>query len=238
MPVFVVAVVAILGLFVLMAVLAYKREQKRIATLLGLCRSKGWQFSKIDPFGLAQRWPGEPFESGYARTAENVITGEFQAHPIVAFDYSYKEDSTDSKGNRTTSTYHFAIVAMGMPCALPGLHVGPEGLLSRLGQALGMQDIELESEDFNRTFRVRCPDPKFATDILTPRNMEMLLASGKCEFRFVGSDILWIRGGVMDPVEVDRATHVMAALIGGVPSFVWRDYGLERPVTPSPGNLT
>ena len=237
----ILAVFALLALFVTYAIYAYKKNQARIASLVGLCRSNGWQFSPHDPFGLPQRWGGTPFDSGYARHAQNVVTGEHNGHPLVAFDYSYKEDSTDSKGNRQTRTYHFGVVALGMPCALPELHVGPEGVFSRIGKAIGVQDIELESEEFNRRFRVRCPDPKLATDILTPRTMETLLANGKIRFRLVGADAVAYESGLLDPVEVLRAAHVLSAVVDGVPSFVWRDYGLTappRPVrTPSPGKL-
>jgi Protein of unknown function (DUF3137) len=232
-------IAALVGLFITYAVYAYRKHQARLASLVQLCAARGWQFSPTDPWGLPRRWDGHPFDSGYDRTAEHVIAGEYEGHPLIAFDYSYKQDSTDSKGNRTTSTYRFAVVALGMPCALPALHVRPEGVLSRIGQVIGFEDIELESEDFNRRFRVRCPDKKFAMDVLSPRTMEHLLASGKSEFRFAGSDVLAFDSGCLDPVEILRAAHVMAGVIAGVPTFVWRDYGLqERPVTPSPGNLT
>lgn len=236
----VLAIVALVGLFVTFTIYQHKKNQARLAGLFSVCHANGWQFTPHDPWGLPNRWDGTPFDQGYDRRAENVITGEHQNHPLVAFDYSYKTDSTDSKGNRTTTTHRYAVVALGMPCALPGLHVGPEGVFSRIGKAVGMQDIELESEDFNRAFRVRCPDAKLATDILTPRTMEMMLASGRIRFRFVGSDALAYDNGCLDAHELLRAAHVLANVVDGVPSFVWRDYGLtqERPATPSPRNLT
>jgi hypothetical protein len=237
------AIVAVAGLFITYAVYAYKKNQARLAALHHLVASQGWQFTPHDPWGLPSRWHGTPFNAGYDRRAENVITGEHQGHPLVAFDYSYKTDSTDSKGNRTTTTHRYWVAALGMPCALPELHVGPEGVFSRIGKAVGFQDIELESEDFNRAFRVRCPDAKLATDILTPRTMEMMLASGAIKFRFVGTDAVAYDNGCLEAHELVRAAHVLANVVDGVPSFVWRDYGLPespqaRPATPSPRNLT
>lgn len=233
------AIASLAALFITIAVYQYKKHQARLASLVQLAQAKGWQYTPHDPWGLPQRWDGTPFDDGYDRTAEHVITGEHDGHPVVAFDYSYKTDSTDSKGHRQTTTHRYAVVALGLPCALPGLHVGPEGVFSRIGQAIGFQDIELESEDFNRRFRVRCPDPKFASDVLSPRTMEMLLANGAIRFRFAGSDVVSYESGCLEPMTVLRAAHVMSQLVAGIPSFVWRDYGLtERPVTPSPGNLT
>ena len=233
------AIAAVIGLIVTAAIYSYKKNQARIASLMSLARSKGWQFSANDPFGLPGRWRGTPFDQGYDRRAANVVTGEHNGHPLVAFDYSYKEDSRDSEGRTSTTTYCFGIVALGMPCALPELHVGPEGVFSRLGKVMGMQDIELESEDFNRAFRVRCPNPKLATDVLTPRTMEALLAAGKFRFRIVGTDILAYESGTLDAVEILRAVHVLSDVVDGVPTFVWRDYGLyDRPVTPTQGNAS
>jgi hypothetical protein len=241
MPFGFLAIAAIAALFITIAVYQFKKNQARIASLVQLCASKGWTITPYDPFGLPDRWDGAPFGQGYARHAQNVVTGNVGDHPMVAFDYSYKEDSTDSKGNRQTSTYHYAVVALGMPCALPELQVGPEGMFSRIGKVIGIEDIELESEDFNRRFRVRCPDPKFATDCLPPRTMEHLLANGDVRFRFAGSDAVAFDSGMLTPMGLLHAAHVLAGVVDGVPSFVWRDYGLtEAPATPqpSPGNLT
>ena len=233
---------AFAALFVTYAVYAHRKNQARLAGLAALCQSQGWQFTGHDAWGLPHRWHGTPFDSGFDKHAENVITGEHQGHPLVAFDYSYKTQSRDSKGNTTTTTHRYMVVALGMPCALPELHVGPEGVFSRIGKAVGLEDIELESEDFNRAFRVRCPDPKLATDILTPRTMEMMLASGPIRFRLVGSDALAYNNGCLDAPELQRAAHILANVVDGVPSFVWRDYGLpdQRPVPPtmSPRNPT
>jgi hypothetical protein len=221
-----VVVAAVVALFVTLAVIGYKRNQARLAAIQSLCLSNGWQFQAGDPFNLPGRWPGTPFDQGYDRRAKNVVTGEVKGRPMIAFDYSYKTDSTDSKGNRTTSTHPFAIYALGMPCALPELHLAPESVFGRLGTALGVQDIELESEDFNRKYRVRCPDPKLATDVLTPRTMEMLIAAPKMRFRFAGSDVVCFEGGCISAAEIINRTTALANVLDGVPAFVWKDYGL------------
>jgi hypothetical protein len=223
-----------------LAVMSYKRNQERIAALASLAASKGWQFSAFDPWNLPDRWQDDPFGQGFGRRATNVVSGEVSGHPMVAFDYEYKTQSTDSKGNTTTQTHCYAVYALGMPCALPYLEVSPESVFSRLGQALGMQDIELESEDFNRKFRVRCHDPKLATDVLTPRTMQLLLQAGGAHFRFAGTDIVGYDSGHLTAVDLLNATAVLAHVLHGVPGFVWKDYGLgdRQASTPSPGSLT
>ena len=217
---------AMVALFVTIAVVAYKRNQARLAAIQSLCMSNGWAYSARDPFGLPHRWSGTPFGIGDDRQAKNVVTGEVKGRPMIAFDYSYETHSTDSKGNRTTTTHNYGIYALGMPCALPELHLGPEGVFSRIGKAVGMQDIELESEEFNRKYRVRCPDPKLATDVLTPRTMEMLIAAPKMRFRFAGTDLVCYENGCISAAEILNRTAVLAMVLDGVPAFVWKDYGL------------
>ncbi|HEU0130930.1 MAG TPA: DUF3137 domain-containing protein [Mycobacteriales bacterium] len=234
---------AVFAIFVALAIVSYRRNQQRLATIASLCLSKGWQFLAGDPFGLPMRWPGPPFDQGYDRHAFDVVTGEVGGHPMVAFDYEYKTDSTDSEGRRTTTTHRYAVCALGMPCVLPELSVAPEGVFSRIGQALGMQDIELESEAFNRAYKVRCPDRKLATDVLTPRTMELLLRGEKMRFRFSGTDVVSWHDGQLQPADLLNRTAILAGVIDGVPSFVWKDRGLSDPPVPpspqpSPGSLT
>jgi hypothetical protein len=222
----IVLIAAGIALVVTLVVVGYKRNQARLQAIQQLCLSKGWQYTARDPFGLPHRWSGTPFNVGDDRTARNVVTGEVGGRPMISFDYSYTTESRDSEGRTSTTTHHCAIYALGMPCALPELHLGPEGVFSRIGKAVGMQDIELESEEFNRRYRVRCPDPKLATDVLSPRTMEMLIAAPKMRFRFAGTDLVCYENGCISAVEILNRTAVLARVLDGVPAFVWKDRGL------------
>lgn len=210
--------------FVVAGVVSYVRHlraRRRAAELAAYCASQGWRFSPDDPYGLAYRWDGPPFDTGRRRRVRNVISTEVDGRAMVAFEYSYVV-----RQGKHTKTYEYAVVALGMPCPLPGLHVAPEGVLSRLGTVLGMEDIELESEDFNRMFRVRCPSPKFAHDVLTARTMQALLSMGPVELRFAGSDALCYEPGHLDPAGILARVHALKTVLAGIPSYVWRDRGV------------
>ena len=47
--------------------------------------------------------------------------------------------------------------------------------MTRLGDHLGLRDVELEYDDFNRRFRVKCDDQKFAFSLLDGQMMQWLL---------------------------------------------------------------
>lgn len=217
--VFAVLVVAI-GVF---GFLAAKRRREAFTALAA---SRGWTYSERDD-RWTEAFEGHPFGRGHSRRADNVLTGQYDSRAFVAFDYVYytTESSTDANGNHTTRevSHTFAVVAVDTGVAFPELEVAPEGFFSRVVGRLTDTDIELESEDFNRAFRVTCPDRKFASDILHPRMMEQLLRSPDAAFRFTGTHVLTATNGQADLSQVEANLAFLDAVIDQVPEFVWRD---------------
>jgi hypothetical protein len=203
-------------------------NQKRVEALGRFCLAKGWQFSDSD-YSLTARWTGEPFFHGSERKATAVVRGTVQrpagAWPFVAFDYTYVTESSNGKGGRTKTTHRYAVCAVTLPTWLPALTLAPENVLTRLGNVVAGDDVELESEDFNRQYRVHAPDRKFASDVLPPRTMHMLLARPTLHFRIDGRDVLcWETGGTTPTTLLPRLA-TLADFVAGIPDFVWHDYG-------------
>lgn len=234
--VFAIVAFAIVGIA---AYVGWKREQERRTTLFQFALSRGWRYDVIDPLGLPDRWPGSPFGLGEKRQASNVIRGSLDGRELLAFDYRYVTSSTDADGDRHETTHRFHVCVMRMPGWLPPLSVTPESVLSRLGQALGADDIELESEDFNRRYRVSAPDAKFACDVLTPRMMELLLRLPPARWRTVGNDLLCWAQGRASTGDIVVRTAGMSEVIGLVPAFVWKDHGYDPGIRhPAQGGQT
>lgn len=212
--------------FPLVAFLAYRswrQEQQRREQLLAWATTNGYGFSVRDDTWCS-RWSGAPFGQGDDRRALNVVTGRHADRPFVAFDYIYETHSTDSKGNRTTQTHNFVVTALQLSAWLPTLQVTPESVFSRIGNVLGFDDIELESEDFNRRFRVHAQDRKFACDVLNPRTMEALLHAPEASWRIEGVDILTWSTGRLLPASLAPMTATLDLVLTGIPSFVWKDH--------------
>jgi hypothetical protein len=205
----------------------WQREQKRRALLLQWAAANNWTFEARDDQWCG-RWTGEPFNEGDHRRALNVLTGLWKGKPFASFDYSYQTHTSDGKGGQSTTTHHYAVSSVQLPTYLPRLQVTPENLLTRLGNAVGITDIELESEDFNRAFRVHANDPKFASDVLTPRTMQMLLTRPHFSWRIEGADILCWEQGEQQPAEVMARVATMLDVVAGIPSFVWHDNGVDN----------
>lgn len=217
---FVALVVAVLiGVFVL--------ERKRRERLLQFALMRGWEYVGQDP-GLVDLFGGDPFGEGEDRKARNVLTGQECGRPFTAFDYSYETRSTDSKGHTSTATHRFGVCVVPLPVPLGTVEVVPENVLTRMALAVGvLSDIDLESEDFNRRFRVRATDRKLACDILTPPTMAYLISVTPEAWRLEGGHVVSWHPGRLDAAEVVRTCAVLGRVLDGIPSFVWRDAGLR-----------
>ena len=80
----------------------------------------------------------------------------------------------------------------------------------------------MESEDFNRAFTVRCPNRKFAFDVLHPQMIELLMHWPELGWRFERDSMLVVRNGSHSIQEVDAKIQVMDAIIDRIPEFVWK----------------
>jgi hypothetical protein len=218
---------ALFGLVVIVvgiaAYLAYEAEQKRRRLLQGFALSSGWDYRARDD-SWTERFDGGPFGQGDHRRADNVLAGRYGERDMVAFDYSFQTHSNDSKGNRQTTTHRYTVCALRLPAYLRELELSPESLLTRVATAVGFADVELESEDFNRRYRVRARDPKFAYDVLHPRTMDALLARRPLHLRISGADALCWESGRLKPPQLLEHLSTLALLVDGIPSFVWSDH--------------
>jgi hypothetical protein len=224
------------GLVLVLAVgiYSYQADKKRRALLQAYAQSNGWTYLARDD-SWCSRFEGTPFGQGDSRKASNILTGSYDGLPMVAFDYSYETSTTDSKGHRSKTTHRYAVCALQLPAWLPELELSPESALTRLAGHLGFGDVELESEDFNRHYRVSARNPKFAYDVLHPRTMQTLLGRPALHMRLSGADAVCWENGRLEPAELVARLSTLLVVIRGIPSFVWSDHApsAEHPGAPA-----
>jgi hypothetical protein len=217
---FLLLFLAFLGLMVVLVVVGYQQAKKRREGLAAFAAARGWVYRQDDP-SLVSRFNGSPFGTGSTRRATNCLYGAHAERPMVAFDYSYTT-SSGSGDKRTTTTHRYSVVAMNLGVVVPPLAVSPEGAVGRFFGRLTNRDIELESEDFNRAFTVTAHDRRFASDVLHPQMMQMLLQWPALGWRLEGDSMLVVRSGHHAPHEVDATLAVMDAILDRIPEHVWR----------------
>jgi hypothetical protein len=170
--------VLVLGLIITLAIFGAIAARKRREELAALALRLGLTYAAEKDHNLAARFGFlDHLARGSNRYAYNILSGVYQNREVLVFDYHYETHSTDSKGRRQTHHHHSSFFILMLPQSFPELRITREGLLSKLAQAFGYDDIDLESAEFSRTFCVRGKDKKFAYDICHATMMEYLLAN-------------------------------------------------------------
>lgn len=217
-------------------VMGYVADRRRRERLLVWSAQQRWQWQGTDA-GLVDFLPGEPFGRGDRRSIRNVLQGPWGGRPGLAFDYTFTV-TTGSGKNRRTQTHRHAVVALLLPAPLPRVHVGPENVFHRIAQGFGFDDIDVESDAFNRRYRVQAADRRDAFAILHPRLVETLTQVEPVEWRTE----LSVRGpvlvswwtGTLDTVQLQHRLILLDRIVDSVPDYVWRQAGWE-PITPDAG---
>jgi len=203
--------------------LHHKAHQKKVAELTAYAARRGWHYTERDR-SLTDRFVGRPFGGGHGRDAKHVLSGEYRGRQVLIFEYSYKE-TTGSGDDRRTETYRHTVVSAGTPAPRPTLELTRETFGRKLLGFVGVRDLQLESEQFNDTFRISTEDDKFAYDILHPRMMEWLLADNRAmrlPFRFERADLVVWDSDQLDPANLGWMVDFVCDVLDRVPGFVWK----------------
>lgn len=161
--------------------LQWKMEAKRREELATLAMQGGWDFSPNKDHGIGRLCDFDIFNRGEDRCAFNTITGTVQYGDyqcqLDMGDFRYKVVTRSSKGHRSTRTYKFSYLVVRLPFRhTPQVRIRREGILDKIAQAAGLEDIDFESAEFSDKYCVTSPDKRFAYDLLHPRAMEYFLA--------------------------------------------------------------
>jgi hypothetical protein len=197
-------------------------EHRRRARFLAEATGRGWSYSSRDR-ELPYRWETWPFGTGRMRRARHVLRGTISGRSCLAFEYTFRHQVPGGTQGPGEAVATWSVAAIALPVRMPRIAVSRSGPLGRVAAALGRQGVELESEDFNRRFRVRSDDPRTASDVLHPRMMAELLAGPFFDFRMESTDALSCWPGRMTLDEVDKRLRFLSRVVDGVPGHVWRD---------------
>jgi hypothetical protein len=167
-----------IGVLVVGGIAAYRARQRRIAELAALALRLNLRYTSDDP-GNVLALPFALFDRGDGRSVADFLVGDHDGCPVQLFDYEYydESESTDAQGmHQTSRSYsHLTCGLLTLPIAAPHLTISRENVLTRLASHLGLHDVELESNEFNRTFRVHCEDQRFAFSLIDGQMMEWML---------------------------------------------------------------
>jgi hypothetical protein len=163
---------AVAAAVVVRAVWRWRRRSSRQRTLMLLCHRAGLDFAPVD-FSPDTAWLPFPMFGRTESGTENVVWDRSRGTDIRAFDFWFEEPAEDRSA---TSRKHVTCAVVPLGCSAPRLRIAPRGLVDDLEAALGLPEVRLELEAFNRRFVVESRDERFAIAFLEQRMMEGLLA--------------------------------------------------------------
>lgn len=143
------------------------------------------------PFASGTDFRWQPFSKlptlkGGAKRVTWAATGTIDGRDVLAIEHRY----IVSTGQVTAVITH-TVIACRCPAFWPSIELRPETVFHRLADRLGASDVELESERFNRRWRVQTSNPDLALAILTPEVQSMLETAPRQETWSIGDG--WIR---------------------------------------------
>ena len=146
------------------------------AEMVQLAERLGLRCDAAPNYSLADDYSFLPYlAQGRNRYAFNVLSGNCRQSEVLAFDYHYETPEPDPHSEDAKSHFFLTPVLLLVPAYFPELRITPENRASKIIEAFGGEDIQFESAEFSRVFRVRCRDKRLAYDICNPRVIEYLL---------------------------------------------------------------
>jgi len=218
----VLVIVGIVALIIVGAVLGCLAAKKRREAMLAMAARLGLRFDPGKDWELARRYQFlDKLRAGDNRYAFNVLSGKYQSHDVMAFDYHYETHSTDSKGHRQTHHHYFSFFLLLMSVSFPELAIAREGFFSKIAQALGYEDIDFESHEFSRKFCVRSREKKFAYDVCNARMIEYLLANDDLTIEIEGPALGISFNSRLSPEQIESNLKRLIAVRSLMPDYLF-----------------
>jgi hypothetical protein len=221
----VIAVVAFVA-FLVWIDRTYRVEPRRRA-MAAEARRLGLRFTARDRTGIRSMAFDLLRRPAAVRDVTNVVSGTWRGVSVTAFEFRWANDDDEEL---------YTCVIAPVPVQWPSLVLKAETGASLVAQDVGLaQDIELEWEEFNRAFRVRSPDRRFAISVLDPRMMAWLLGlSPRYGFEVADGRMLAYTTQVY-PWEVDSVLTRALEFRERVPDVTFSLFGGDPPPRPDEG---
>ncbi len=211
-PLFIIIVVVLM-------VAGHQQAKARRALLAAWASEHGLQFEESRRRDVDEQFPGfELFRRGSGRYGENFMTGSWESCHLTIFEYHYQTSSGSGK-NRRTQHHRYTVIMLQPPFPLKPLSIRPEGWWDKVTAAFGWDDIDFESAEFSRRFHVGAPDRRWAFDVLTPRNMEFLMAHESIALHMDDRHLMIPLRGRIEPPAILEAIATGIAVLDGIPTF-------------------
>ncbi len=174
-------------------------------------------------------------------SADSVYFKKYEDTDAFVLNHTYthyirnmhNNDDSEERWNKQTEIT--GVMGLELPYALPYFHLKKEDVVDKIKQnvtAGPAGDLEVESYEFNRKWKIFRDDDRYAHSILTPTVIDLLNKPEYDSIReivIINGMIIALRDGGYDTDEVATALNGLYQLGDTIPDFVWKDYGKANP---------
>ena len=201
-------------------VVPWVRRLRHAEDMAAVAARHGFAYSPSDPFGCTRVAFGL-FRKGDGQVAEHVMWRDRpDGLTTRAFDFAYYVESRDQTGQVQRRYSRFSCAMAQLDGAWPEVSITREGFVEKALDLLGLGDIELESDEFNRRFALRSPDRRFAVTLVDARMIDFLLSTEARFAFFVKGRWLLVATDPLPPELVPGLVGVAEAFVANVPRVV------------------
>ncbi len=215
-------IIIVIVLIIVGAYFSYLSAKKRREAMLALAAKLGLRFDPNHNRSIAGQYRFlDKLRAGDNRYAFNILSGKYRDNDVIAFDFHYETHSTDSKGHRQTHHHYFSFFILNLPIIFPELKIGREGFFSKIGQALGYDDIDFESHEFSRKFCVRSKNKKFAYDFCNAQMIEYLLSNDDLTIEIENNALGISFDRRLEPEQIEMNLERLLKLRSLIPNYLF-----------------
>ncbi len=195
-------------------------EHRHRGDLQAFAEHVGWEYLPYTS-QYRLRFRSYPFNQGTDREDVDVLRGTLHGRQCASYTRRYDAGSNDSN-----AILSFQITMVELPVRLPTVDIVPVDAMSRVTSLLGGAPITFESAKFNRHWRVKSNDARYAHALLHPRMLHRLNSADAYGYaiRFEERAVLMWRAERAGTEDLARRLGVLTALANLVPPHLEREY--------------
>lgn len=196
-----------------------KKEQEPPERWMAVAESQGLTYRPGTSDDLSEQFRFlNQLKRGYNQYATDILEGALGGRHFLAFSHHHQRRSDDKEGE-SPIWYGVMAVQTGSDRPLPEVSIGPESMLNRFSGVSGYGDINFESVEFSRLYKVRSSDRRLAYDICNTAMMEYLVSASGTTIEIEGHWLATITAGRLTTELVPGRLAHIRAITERLPAF-------------------
>jgi hypothetical protein len=215
-----VAMHTFFGFCIIAAVWWHHLRQKKLRKAWSAwANSNGWSYH---PERNKRRAKAYSFlnrlNQGHSRYLYHRVEGEHSGRKAEAFTFHY------AVGHGKHRSDHFlGVVLIKLEQEFPEIRIHPENFFHKVGGLVGIKDLDLDSVEFSKTFRILSKDKKFAFDFCNTGMMELLLQKKNTALELEKDTLAIFRKSHLEPNRMKPALSLLDSIRNQMPRYLFQE---------------